>query len=224
MNDWPQAARYYKVARQVTERNRPARAGTRWVERSEIWNALGTLEAGRDRVAKAESLFRKALQDDPESKNARQNLALLLSREGESPEAEKYWKDNLQADPENLPTLLAYADYLSRTSRLDAARDLYLKILMLRSDYPAVRMKLADIYRRQGKPELALDELMRIPAGSPRNPTLLEGIGDLEAQLGRTQLAVESWRSAESLTTNSASKKRIAAKLKAAGGLSKVAR
>ena len=218
MDDWPLAGRYYKVARLVTERNRPARAGTRWVERSEIWNALGTLEAGRDRVAKAESLFRKALQDDPESKNARQNLALLLSREGESPEAEKYWKDNLQADPENLPSLLAYADYLSRTSRLDAARDLYLKVLILRSDYPAVRMKLADIYRRQGKPELALDELMRIPAGSPRNPSLLEDVGDLEAQLGRMPLAVDSWRSAKSLSTDSASRKRIAAKLNAAGG------
>ncbi len=224
LNDWPKATRYYKEAREVTERNRPARGGARWVERSEIWNALGTLEAGRDHVAKAESLFRKALQDDRESRNARQNLALLLSRGGESPEAEKYWKDNLQADPENLPALLAYADYLARTSRLDAARDLYLKVLMLRSDYAAVRIKLADIYQRQGKPELALDELRRVPAESPRNPTLLEGIGDLEAQLGKMQLAVESWRSAESLTTNSASRKRISAKLKAAGGLSNVAR
>ena len=123
-----------------------------------------------------------------------------------------------------MPALLAYADYLARTSRLDAARDLYLKVLMLRSDYAAVRIKLADIYQRQGKPELALDELRRVPAESPRNPTLLEGIGDLEAQLGKMQLAVESWRSAESLTTNSASRKRISAKLKAAGGLSNVAR
>ena len=224
LNDWPQAARYYKLARKVTERNRPARAGARWVERSEIWNALGTLEAGRDHTAKAESLFRKALQDDPESTNARQNLALLLSRNGQSVEAEKHWKENLQADPAHLPSLLAYADYLARTTRLAAARDLYVKVLMLRSDFAAVRMKVADIYRREGKPELALDELMRVPVESPRNPGLLESIGDLEAQLGRMQQAIESWRSAESLVADSASRKRITAKLKAAGALSRAAR
>jgi tetratricopeptide (TPR) repeat protein len=217
LNDWPQAGRYYKEAREVTERNRPVAAGARWIERSEIWNALGTLEASRDHASKADSLFRKALQDYPESRNARQNLALLLSRGGESPEAEKYWKEILQADPENLPSLLTYADYLARTSRLEAAGDLYRKVLLLRSDYGAVRMKLAGIYRREGKPELALDELMRTPAESPRNPSLLEDVGDLAAQLGRMPLAVDSWRSAKSLSKDSASRKRIAAKLNAAG-------
>ena len=55
-------------------------AGSRWIERSEIWKALGTLETERRHWSRAESDYRQALKDDGQSLNARQNLALLLSR------------------------------------------------------------------------------------------------------------------------------------------------
>ncbi len=183
-------------------------------ERAEILNAMGTLEVGRERFRRAEKLFRDALADNPQSTNARRNLAQLLSRAGESSEAERYWQANLHGDANDLPSLLGYADYLVARDRVNEASALYLRILEQRPHYAAVRLKLVGIYKKVGDNAGALLELEAMAADSPDNPSTWELIGDLQARLGHADEAQKAWVRAESFVTGRTERKRLEKKLR----------
>ncbi len=209
------AETYYRMAKSRAEMNPHVirtSASSRWMERSEIWNALGTLETERRHWSRAESDYRQALKDDGQSLNARQNLALLLSRAGKSAAAEDLWKANLAADPSHLPSLIGYGDYLARTGAVQQAMALYERVETLRQEYPGVRRKLAALWVQLGQPDRALDELRRAAQTPPENPELLEEIGDLESKLGDAAGAVRDWTRAMQLTKDSGAKRRLMGK------------
>ncbi len=212
LNELPRAGRYYVLAKDAAARNAhviQTPAGPRSTELGEAWDALGTVEAARGHWAKAESDYRGALAADPQSLNARHNLALLLSRSAPSKEAEGLWERNLLADPPHLPSILAYADYLARTGSTDRALDLYGRVAELKLDYGGAHRKIAAIRIQRKEPEKALPELRLALTSSPGNPDLLEQIGDLEDQLGNRGAALAAWQEAERNAADSSVRKRL---------------
>lgn len=179
------------------------RLGTLW-ERSIPRAAIG-LERERD--------YHDALAADPQSLNARHNLALLLSRQASrsapSKEAEALWEQNLLADPPHLPSMLAYADYLARIGASDRALALYGRVAQLKLDYGGVHRRIAAIRIQEKQPAKALPELRLALNSSPGNAELLEQIGNLEDQLGNRDAALAAWRQAERNASDSSMRKRL---------------
>lgn len=216
LNELPQAERYYLQAKDAAVRNphvTQTAAGPRSTELGEAWDALGTVDTARGHWARAEKDYRDALAADPQSLNARHNLALLLtrsaSRSAPSKEAEGLWDRNLLAVPTHLPSLLAYADYLARIGSADRALALYQRVANLQVEYSGVHRKIAAIRIQQNQPEKALPELRLALNSSPANAELLEQIGDLEDQMGNHDAALADWRNAERNATESSMRKRL---------------
>ncbi len=213
LNDLPQAERYYLLAKDAAVRNPhvvQTPAGPRATELGEVWDALGTVAASRNHRMEAERDYRQALNADPQSLNARHNLALLLSRVSASKEAEGLWEQNLQADPNSLPSLLAYAGYLARTGSTDRALALYQHVAELKNDYAGVHRKVAAIWIQSKQPDKALPELRLALQSSAGNAELLEQIGNVENQLGDRGAAVRDWQLAEQNSNDSAARRRLA--------------
>jgi len=212
LNELPQAERYYTLAKDAAVLNphvMQTPAGPRATELGEVWDALGTVASARSHWAQAETDYRNALTADPQSLNARHNLALLLTRSAPSKEAEGLWDRNLSAEPPHLPSMLAYADYLARIGSTDRALALYDRVAQLKLDYGGVHRKLAAIWIQRKQPEKALPELRLALKSSPGNPELLEQIGDLEDQLGNRDAARAAWQQAGQNTTDSSLRKRV---------------
>lgn len=210
------AETYYRMASRRAELNPHLvqSAGiSRWTERSEIWDALGTLETERRHWSRAEEDYRRAINDDQHSLNARHNLALLLSRAGKSSEAESLWRANLDVDAEHLPSLVGYGDYLAHNNAPVQAMAVYERIEILRPEYPGVHRVMATLRMQLGQPDRALSELRVAAQYLPANPELLEEIGDLEMRLGDTAAALRDWKEAEQFVTNSAGKQRLSRKM-----------
>ena len=179
LNELALAETYYQIAKGHDELNPhivKLSAGTRWTERSEIWDGMGTLQTTRKRWSQAEADYRQALADDAQSLNAHHNVALSLSRKGKSNEAEDCWKRNLAANADHLPSLIGYGDYLARFGRPDEARALYERVTQLRPEYAGVHRKIAALWIQLGKLPAALAELRQSAQSSPDNPELLEQI------------------------------------------------
>jgi tetratricopeptide (TPR) repeat protein len=167
---------------------RPAAPGE-WREGADIYNALGSLEAehsGRRHRENAEKLYRQALQSYTGSHPARHNLALLLSRTGESAEAEQLWRKNLMEEPGNIASRLALARYLStRPGREEEAVREYLAAIGPDGSFPGIRRELSVLSQK------------------------IEALGDQAALAGQSERADRLYRIAETVFDSDADKARV---------------
>lgn len=156
LNRLSDAEQSYKDALRIAQAARdsglrPAAPGE-WREGADIYNALGSLEAaqhGRRHRDAAENLYRQALQSYSTSRPARHNLALLLSRSGESAEAEQLWRQNLMESPDDMASRLALARYLSTQSGRegDAVRE-YIAATGPDGSFPGIRQELTSFSKK----------------------------------------------------------------------------
>jgi len=212
LNQLPLAERYYGLAKDAAVRNPhvvDTPGGPRSLELGEAWDALGAVASARGHWLNAERFYRNALAADPQSLNARHNLALLLSRSSQSKDAEALWQQNLSSKTPHLPSMIAFADYLARIGLVDRAIALYTDIAELKPDYNGVHRKLAAMWLHRQEPAKALRELRAAAISSPANPELLEQIGELEARLGNPAAALAAWQEAGQHATNAAMRRRI---------------
>jgi tetratricopeptide (TPR) repeat protein len=212
LNDAEEA---YREALKIAEsaRAKGLRPGVQgqWREGADIYNGLASIEASRPGVRhahRAEELYRRAIQEYDGSRAARHNLALLLSRAGESAEAETLWARNLAEDQNDLASRLARADYLERHDRLEDAVREYELAIGAEGSFPGIRRKLAAVLLKLKRIEPARAMLVRAMQDDP-SPNLLEELGDLEVHAGQTSEALARYRDAEAKYRSSTDRSRV---------------
>src|SRR5438270_12412622 len=128
LGDLDNARQWFEKAADLVEKT-GHEAGARWLQRARIWNALGTVARSDGRDPKALELFEKALNDDPDDRNARHNLALLSARRRDFSKADRLWRANISSDPNFLPSRVAYAESLASRKETSAAIEQYASIV-----------------------------------------------------------------------------------------------
>jgi tetratricopeptide (TPR) repeat protein len=209
LGDLDNARKWLEKAREIYELSQP-NAPAPSPQRAEIWNALGTVLRSQGRTAKAIDSFNRALGDDPDSENARQNLGSLRYQLGETAAAGQLWRENLDRHPAFLPSRMSYADSLARSGRNEAAIEQYEAAVLQKPDLAAAHEALARLYLAQNQIDSALKHVQIPPASAP----MLELLGDIRQRMGQSDQAVDAWKKALALTTNRAVRKRIESKLR----------
>ena len=174
---------------------------------AEPYNALGTLKASEGKAAKAEGLYRQALQKNPVLIAARHNLALLLAAQ-KNRRAEAIDAVAHESDP--IPELSSLASWVwpgrcRRTGDTAGAIEQYRQVLVLKPD----------IRGRSSRPGGALGQERRcrrsaagaahgVRGADPQNSGVFEQIGDVESARGRTAEARAAYQSALGLSPEKA--------------------
>jgi Tfp pilus assembly protein PilF len=122
------------------------------------YRALGELQKQRGNARAAEISFRRAVQLDPSSADARVGLAQLYLEAGRDSDGERELKAALDADPDDLSANRAYANYLVGTDRCENAESYWLKAAAQSND-PSDDIALADYYVFIGRSDDALKVL-----------------------------------------------------------------
>ena len=213
LGDLESAQRWFEKALDVLDKS-GQQHGVTWPDRGRVFNALGTVARSNGREARALEYFHKALVDDPEDRNARHNLALLLAKRNEYREADDLWLANIAADRNFLPSRVAYAESLAIRNRFTDACDQYERLVADKPQYVGAREALAKLYIAQNQPERALSQLDAALAQSPSNPALLELRGDANARMCRTAAALEDWKKASGIASDRATRSRLSRKMK----------
>lgn len=215
LGDFDNAQHWFEKAEEVLEKSgRPH--GASWPNRAPIWNALGTVARSNGRDGRALDFFQKALADDPEDRNSRHNLALLLAKRREFDQSDDLWRANIAADPPFMPSRVAYAESLASRGETRAAIHQYEWIVSDKPEYVGAREALARLYMKANQPECAIFHLNGALSQSGSNPSLLELRGDAYARLGQVKLARDDWTKAAAPALDRNSTARLRRKLRGA--------
>ncbi|MEM6531101.1 MAG: tetratricopeptide repeat protein [Myxococcota bacterium] len=127
------------------------------ITRSDEHNARGIELADRGWLDEAVNEFRKAIELDPDSAHAHDNLATVLAEKGQLDEALFEYVAALKADPDS-PTAYHYlASFLAGQGH-DLAVNLYRKSLDLEYEFPDAHLNLALALADRGRLDEALAE------------------------------------------------------------------
>jgi tetratricopeptide (TPR) repeat protein len=205
INRTQEASDSYRVALRTVEANLPQDDVRE--PRSMIYNAWGSLDASGLHAKQAEKHFRLALADSPLSRNAKHNLALLLSRKGASPEAEALWQQCVAADPAYLPARLSLAEYLKRERRPDEAVAQYRLLLERTPEFAVARVELAKLLASQNKMDDAIAQLQIVVRSTQASAAVFEQLGDMEWKTGNRDAARRSYESGRKLADGSTARR-----------------
>lgn len=124
----------------------------------------------------AERIYRRALEQAPESLEVRQGLAGVLTVQGELSEARRLLDEVVALDPSAVDARIRRARLMRRMGDPGGAVAEYQRVLETHPGLLDVRLALAAARLESGAPAAALDDFERILEGSPEQ---------LEARLGR---------------------------------------
>ena len=181
---------------------------------AETYNALGYLRESQGKLSQAEDLYRQAIRRDEGLLAARQNLAVLVSKDPKRiDEAIDLWHLNLSKQSDYLPSRLSLARALARVGRLDESVREYAVAAQQKPEYIAVRLALADLYQNLGNLDAAAQQLQEALQNQPTNPVILERQGDIEAQRGHIGQATSAYQAALAREIEKSARKRIQSKM-----------
>ena len=142
----------------------------------------------------------------------------MLHEDGRKDEAYAAYDSCLVYNDENINCLNNYAYFLSLDGvRLDEAEQMSYKTLQTDSVSPTYLDTYAWILFEQGRYEQArlyIDETMKYVDETEENASIYDHAGDIYMKCGRMEEAVDFWRRALRLTTESVEKKKIERKIK----------
>lgn len=145
-------------------------------------------------------------------------LGDLLHEDGRKDEAYAAYDSCLVYNDENINCLNNYAYFLSLDGvRLDEAEQMSYKTLQTDSVSPTYLDTYAWILFEQGRYEQArlyIDETMKYVDETEENASIYDHAGDIYMKCGRMEEAVDFWRRALRLTTESVERKKIERKIK----------
>ena len=140
-------------------------------ELADAWNNLGVVLRRVDRLDEAEVAYRRALEEDPESTSALQNLsALLLQVEGREDEGRRLLALTDREENRNPFNYLALGDLSIERGRLDDAERYYRRALALAPDSAESRAALGQWHLASGRVGAARKWLRRALKSDPDEP------------------------------------------------------
>lgn len=141
------------------------------IVRSDEHNARGIELADRGWLDEAIKEFQKAIDLDPKSAHAHDNLATVLAEKGQLVDALFEYVEALKADPES-PTALHYlASFLAGQGH-DLAINLYRKSIELDYEFPDAHLNLALALADRGRLDEALAEFEIAHRMAPDDPVI----------------------------------------------------
>ncbi|HEY8608083.1 MAG TPA: tetratricopeptide repeat protein [Noviherbaspirillum sp.] len=144
--------------------------------------------------AGAEQQYRRALQQDPTSRDAMLGMAALALRQQRAEQAAAWYARLLEADPAD-PDAVAG---LTGLQRGDAAQDesRLKKILALHPQAAALHFALGNVYARQSRWADAQQAYFRAYTGAPGNPDYAFNLGVSLDNLQQPRLALDYYQKA----------------------------
>ena len=138
-------------------------------------------------AVKAEEVFRKALQADPKSTQARLGVAAALQAQDKLTEAKTYLEETLKEMPATLGLRERLATVCLALGQKDEALARYQEELTTGRATPSLRLALARLALDLGKNELAQSEAKKVQDENPRNAEaayLLARVHETRGELG----------------------------------------
>jgi tetratricopeptide (TPR) repeat protein len=149
-------------------------------------NLLGTIRAKQGRLNEAETLFTRAVTNEPRYSGARTNLAYLYMQKREPAKAVVQLKEVVNLEPNNAQALVVLGDAYLANNSLAEAEEQYLSALQGRLDNTAALFGLAQISRQKGELKEVSIFLTRIAAltNDSTAPEFLFKFASLAMQVG----------------------------------------
>ena len=126
-------------------------------EESDQYNARGIEAADRNWLEEAVKAFRRAIELDPESAHAHDNLARVYAQQGRFHLALEEYLEALRIEPENPAAHYNLACFLSAHGEEMAVEE-YQQAIQLEYDYPDAHVNLGLCYVDMGEHEKAIAE------------------------------------------------------------------
>jgi len=175
-------------------------AHARWPENDQIayFLALGYDDLKRD--GDAIKLLQKVVDLKPDFRDARDELGILLEKEGRMAEAEKQFRALLADQPDDAG-VLNYLGYslADRGLELPEAEGYIAKAVSLDPANGAYLDSLGWVHYKQGKSTQAVSDLQKAVQAMPNDETVQDHLGDAYAAAGDLPDAWLRWKRAESL-------------------------
>lgn len=154
-------------------------------------NLMGTIRAKQGRLNEAETLFVRAVVNDPRYSGARMNLAYLHLQKREPAKAVVQLKEVLQVEPTNTDVMVMLGDAYLATNAFAEAEEQYLAALDRRLDNAGALLGLAQISRAKGEFKEITIYLTRVGTllTDSKSPELLYKFALLALQAGMSDAA-----------------------------------
>ncbi len=146
------------------------KSGWKTIDPVVAMTAGGVAELGRENLERAEKLFRKALEIEPDNVDARRSLVTIMVLKGDVDTGKAELERLIEIAPQDQRSWLLKASIAEREDNLDEALDAYRKVAEINSDSATARIGLARIHLRREQPDEALAELKRVSDAGTRTP------------------------------------------------------
>jgi tetratricopeptide (TPR) repeat protein len=163
-------------------------------------------DAGRTADAVVE--YRKAVEVNPGSAKARNDLALLLRGERRLDEAFAQWREATRTDPKFVPARFNVAQTYAALGRFAEAIEGYRKVLELAAGYANAHLSLGTALAATGRADEALREHAEAKRLAPTDPLVAFVAGRTLLSAGRTEAGIAELRRALTLDPNYAPARR----------------
>lgn len=154
-------------------------------------NLMGTIRAKQGRLNEAETLFTRAVNNEPRYTGARMNLAYLHMQKREPAKAVVQLKEVVNLEPGNAAVLVDLGDAYLASGSLPEAEEQYLSALQGRLENAAALFGLAQIARLKGETKEVPIYLTRIATLTTDStpPEFLYKYANLAMQVGMSDAA-----------------------------------
>lgn len=163
---------------------------------------MGALYEETGEVAKAISIYRKALGIDSKNIDVRVKLVHLLQTAGELEAAIKEYEALIKAAPNNPDFVFELCETLIQRGDRPKALKLLTELEGRVGNEPEILAAVADFYERVEEKDRALKVLQKLAAAGGGDPSHLIDLGDRYFQAGDKKKALETWARIKNMIPN----------------------
>jgi tetratricopeptide (TPR) repeat protein len=154
---------------------------------------IGQIHAQQDDFEGARGFFRRALELNPEAREAHYFLGQMELRAGQLAEAENEFREELRLQPQDARARYHLAFALELQQRAAEALPLLEEVLRARPSYADARYLTGKILMGQGQQEKAVEQLEAAVRLQPNQPHMRYQLAQAYQKLGRTQEAEQEF-------------------------------